>query len=479
MLISHPMLSNSSGSFHGLYQYTYISPTLTKEWKQTHHYPGRIPLNSTVEQKARKVAVLVALSASGSAPVLYRTMDALCDFCGEQRSMVYCRSDAASLCLSCDRNVHSANALSRRHTRTLLCDRCVGQPAAVRCLEENTSLCQNCDWNGHGAASSAAGHKRQTINCYSGCPSSAELSRIWSFSMDIPTVAAEPNCEEGINMMSINDNDVNNHCGAPEDGRLLDIASTALMSDLPTGDKFKPLIGSSSGDGMNLLPLNSDQPAEPVSTTPKAPCVTDKDMFNDGSVYGDFCVDDADLTFENYEELFGTSHVQTEQLFDDAGIDSYFEMKDVPADESNEPKPVQPECSNVASVDSGMSNPAARADSSHCIPGRQAISNISLSFSGLTGESSAGDFQDCGVSSMILMGEPPWHPPGPESSSAGGSRDNALTRYKEKKKRRKFDKKIRYASRKARADVRKRVKGRFVKAGEAYDYDPLSQTRSY
>jgi hypothetical protein len=42
-----------------------------------------------------------------------------------------------------------------------------------------------------------------------------------------------------------------------------------------------------------------------------------------------------------------------------------------------------------------------------------------------------------------------------------------------------FDKKIRYASRKARADVRKRVKGRFVKAGEAYDYDPLSQTRSY
>lgn len=38
---------------------------------------------------------------------------------------------------------------------------------------------------------------------------------------------------------------------------------------------------------------------------------------------------------------------------------------------------------------------------------------------------------------------------------------------------------MRYASRKARADVRKRVKGRFVKAGDAYDYDPLNQTRSY
>nr|CAN82066.1 hypothetical protein VITISV_037472 [Vitis vinifera] len=52
-------------------------------------------------------------------------------------------------------------------------------------------------------------------------------------------------------------------------------------------------------------------------------------------------------------------------------------------------------------------------------------------------------------------------------------------RYREKKKNRKFDKRVRYASRKARADVRQRVKGRFVKAGEAYDYDPISETRSF
>ncbi len=32
-----------------------------------------------------------------------------------------------------------------------------------------------------------------------------------------------------------------------------------------------------------------------------------------------------------------------------------------------------------------------------------------------------------------------------------------------------YDKHIRYESRKARADTRKRVKGRFVKAGEAPD----------
>uniref|UniRef100_A0A5B7B7S3 Putative zinc finger protein CONSTANS-LIKE 14-like isoform X1 n=1 Tax=Davidia involucrata TaxID=16924 RepID=A0A5B7B7S3_DAVIN len=49
------------------------------------------------------------------------------------------------------------------------------------------------------------------------------------------------------------------------------------------------------------------------------------------------------------------------------------------------------------------------------------------------------------------------------------NRGNAMLRYKEKKKTRRYDKHIRYESRKARADTRKRVKGRFVKASEAPD----------
>jgi hypothetical protein len=184
--------------------------------------------------------------------------------------MVYCRSDAASLCLSCDRNVHSANALSRRHTRTLLCDRCTSQPAMVRCLVENVSLCQNCDWNGHSVGSAAAGHKRQTINGYSGCPSSAELSRIWSFVSDIPNVAPEPNCEHGISMMSISDSVVSNQDNAAGDYSLLDIASAPLMNDLDSCDSDKSLVGSSSGVGVNLLPVATDQTARPGdSTTPK------------------------------------------------------------------------------------------------------------------------------------------------------------------------------------------------------------------
>lgn len=108
-------------------------------------------------------------------------MDESCEFCCQQRSVVYCGSDAAFLCLSCDRNIHSANALSKRHSRTLVCDQCHREPAVVRCLEEEVSLCQNCKCSGHTVPPSSLDHKRQAIDCYSGCPSAAEFSRIWSF----------------------------------------------------------------------------------------------------------------------------------------------------------------------------------------------------------------------------------------------------------------------------------------------------------
>ena len=44
------------------------------------------------------------------------------------------------------------------------------------------------------------------------------------------------------------------------------------------------------------------------------------------------------------------------------------------------------------------------------------------------------------------------------------SRKDRVKRYLDKKKRRKYDKRVRYASRKAYAEIRPRVGGRFVKA---------------
>lgn len=93
---------------------------------------------------------------------------------------------------------------------------------------------------------------------------------------------------------------------------------------------------------------------------------------------------------------------------------------------------VQPACSNAASADSGMST---KTEPVVCFTGKQTHSTIS--FSGVTGESGAADYHDCDVS-MLPMGEPPWCPPCPESSVQSAIRSDAVMRYKEKKKTRKY-----------------------------------------
>ncbi|KAG2321471.1 hypothetical protein Bca4012_055441 [Brassica carinata] len=367
-------------------------------------------------------------------------MGYMCDFCGEQRSMVYCRSDAACLCLSCDRSVHSANALSKRHSRTLVCERCNAQPATVRCVEERVSLCQNCDWSGHNnnnSSSSSNDHKRQSISCYSGCPSSSELASIWSFCSDL---AGESACEQEMGMMNIDDD--------------------AQAKQNCDEDKKGVVVGSSSRPDGN------------------SSCYGLKDVeVCEDDFYGNLGMDEVDLALENYEELFGTAFNSSGQLFGQGGIDSLFQKHHQAAAAPEGGNTVQPDESN----DSFMSS---KTEPIICYTSKPAHSNVS--FSGVTGEGSAGDFQECGASSSVqLLGEPPWYP---QTSSQDNNnvcshsvtRNNAVMRYKEKKKARKFDKRVRYASRKARADVRRRVKGRFVKAGEAYDYDPLTTpTRSY
>ncbi|GAA0142558.1 hypothetical protein LIER_03427 [Lithospermum erythrorhizon] len=412
-------------------------------------------------------------------------MGYMCDFCGEQRSVIYCRSDAASLCLSCDRNIHSANSLSRRHSRTLVCERCNKQPALVRCIEERISLCPNCDWQTHSNTSAISTHKRQAVSCYSGCPSAAELSNMWSFLLDFQSIG-DTTCEQGIGSMSITDNRPNDNSKAEEENNIPGESVAAEAEGLQKMDKptFRMVMGSS-------VPLNVEQATGAASAASPRLSETKGTFLYDGAdgFYDSFNIDevDVDLSMENYDDLYDRALNNPEQLFADDDIGDFFGMKDMTGVDSNcqsghllEGPPsgligrIQPSCSNAESAESMMS---CKTEPANLCFAKQLHSN--LSFSGLTGESSAGDYQDCGASPMLLMGEPPWCPPGPESSLPSTSnRNDAVLRYKEKKKTRKFEKKVRYASRKARADVRRRVKGRFVKAGDRYDYDPMNQTMS-
>lgn len=65
--------------------------------------------------------------------------------------------------------------------------------------------------------------------------------------------------------------------------------------------------------------------------------------------------------------------------------------------------------------------------------------SISLSVSNLTGESNAADYQDyqdCGVSPILLTGESPWD--SNLETSSPQARDKAKMRYNEKKKSRMY-----------------------------------------
>ncbi|PWA53491.1 zinc finger protein CONSTANS-like 5 [Artemisia annua] len=62
-----------------------------------------------------------------------------------------------------------------------------------------------------------------------------------------------------------------------------------------------------------------------------------------------------------------------------------------------------------------------------------------------------------------------------EKKFSAADREARVLRYREKRKNRKYDKKIRYASRKAYAETRPRIRGRFVKqteSAEECDVDP-------
>jgi len=69
--------------------------------------------------------------------------------------------------------------------------------------------------------------------------------------------------------------------------------------------------------------------------------------------------------------------------------------------------------------------------------------------------------------------------PAVPAASRGKEREARLMRYREKRKNRRFEKTIRYASRKAYAESRPRVKGRFAKRADDNDADADAEAAGF
>ncbi|XP_052177168.1 putative zinc finger protein CONSTANS-LIKE 11 [Diospyros lotus] len=422
-------------------------------------------------------------------------MEPLCEFCGVAVAVVYCKSDSARLCLGCDNLVHSANFFSRRHLRSLLCDKCSSHPANARCVTQKMSLCQSCDWSGNGC--SGQGHSLQALSSYSGCPSPAEFSRIWSSVLDVPPSSSFDAGLGPITTLPINENCLGNcleNTGNEGSSGLV----AGKLNELQPCSKFEPWNSQST-----MLPIPSCLPPfgkdqalvlPEGSNLPKGQSGYKNLELNDNEgLCRGLTMDDLALNLESCDEIFESSRGHSAYDFEDGGTDYQLIDKNLSASESNghvenaieATSSGQQECNgfqsscvtgsaNLMQSMSGISNSMLMNPSYNrninLFSVAQVPSSISFSLSNITGESSVVDYHDCGLSPMF-RGESPW-----ESNlevRCPQARDKAKMRYNEKKKSRTFGKQIRYASRKARADTRKRVKGRFVKAGEAYDYDPL------
>ncbi|XP_075505580.1 zinc finger protein CONSTANS-LIKE 10-like isoform X2 [Primulina tabacum] len=207
---------------------------------------------------------------------------------------------------------------------------------------------------------------------------------------------------------------------------------------------------------------------------------------HDDILHEDFNNSDIDLSLDNFGILFGESFDEPQPFFENGGIDSLFEIGNILDTEFDaESIPVAKgsdrKSKTMLQACEFYSNliTSSKSDPNICFPrAAPAPSTVILSFSGFTNESSTGDLQEYGLSSIPSLGGNPFDIPCAENQFSSATRNCAVLRYKEKKKSRRFDKKIRYVSRKARADSRMRVKGRFVKTGDPYDFDPSHLTRS-
>ncbi|KAF9607348.1 hypothetical protein IFM89_033936 [Coptis chinensis] len=443
-----------------------------------------------------------------------------CDYCGDEIAVLFCRADSAKLCLLCDLHVHSANDLSRKHLRSQICDNCNAAPVCSRCVTDNLVLCQECDWDAHGNCS--ASHDRNTVEGFSGCPSPLDLASRWG--LDI----SEKELLSLVNPVIINSNSGFTNWSSLDSILLMDswfgnedlmvpnvpcaeIPASSKLVQNPTCGKHKQLIlkqlmellkrnFGNGRDGEDLSPGTPNRSAGQGSVDesgveleigvncngfmqqqlPFTSLLMGNESLdlkgnvrlieeNSGSLWG--CNPPTSEASQIWDFNLGRSrdHEAPNQLEDgygtsDAGfmIQSYNDIMNRTSSETTK----------VLENDYGMNcsiiNHHVKSEKNNSKKPASFQRSTSLSNS-LTLPKACSIPRDTNYMEqpLVFRVEAARTPTKVDMELLAQNRGNAMLRYKEKKRTRRFDKHIRYESRKARADTRKRVKGRFVKASES------------
>ena len=340
-----------------------------------------------------------------------------CDSCKSAAAILFCRPDSAFLCMGCDSKIHGANKLASRHERVWMCEVCEQAPAAVTCKADAAALCVTCDSDIHSANPLARRHDRVPVEPFY---DSAE-SLVKSSSS---TISATANTAVNFLVPTIDENEaaswlLPNPNVNTKLADTTDVVKTGGGGDMFFSD-FDHLL---EFDYINSMNANLKQQHQHQEHT-------------HGS--------NADSVVPVQQQIMNSNHNHnhnhhqpTETCFD---ID-FCKSKLTPY--------------NYTTTQSSLSHSISSSELEVGIvpDGTSVVSDTSYTF-GKQMNSSIGNGNGGGGGGGVV------------DQLSGMDREARVLRYREKRKNRKFEKTIRYASRKAYAETRPRIKGRFAKRTE-------------
>ncbi|CAL5071279.1 unnamed protein product [Urochloa decumbens] len=369
------------------------------------------------------------MSVAGAAGKEPPPSPACCDFCAGLPAVVYCRADSARLCLPCDRHVHGANTVSTRHARAPLCAACRAAAAAFR-RGAGGFLCADCDFEEgrqHRDGDPTPIHDRGAVEGYAGCPSIAELA----------AVLGVAGCEKA---------DGDGWWPAWEEPQVLRLEDVIVPTTSFHG--LQPLLGPSSQKNWSCGGKLTEEVIRQLRELARAEAAA--------MAYAEAEAADGEHQFPSWASSeygigigdFGA--LDTEACHEAASMSVPSYEQDIPMSE------ICPSsmgiCTSVGDVDNGSSSKQDAAEAPPSFVATCPSMAISSSSSSKRDGAEAAAQQPAKKAGGYDVAYP--------------DRGTVISRYKEKRKNRRFGKQIRYESRKARADGRLRIKGRFAKSGD-------------
>ncbi|XP_015570942.2 zinc finger protein CONSTANS-LIKE 14 [Ricinus communis] len=429
----------------------------------------------------------------------------LCDFCNSEAAILYCRADSAKLCLFCDQQVHSANALSLNHFRSLNCDKCGAEPASVQCsvINDNNNndlvLCQDCDFD---CSVSLSLLKRAHINGFMGCPNAVELGEILGFDLKKTKLFASSDSgsdlydQEMDNMQDllVPSGNSSRNCRQEMYKQLLELGKRERVKVNGDGDgeelrpETPPSRCGQQGNLVNLQMENGNEeefhhqerPFASMLMLPNLEDVRESDGAADGVLLWD-----CNPTYQA-AQVWDLDLGKTRDCAEPGEEEANYDATD-PGFTFNNHRISKDSAFNIIKVLDDVHSMSCSTPNEDMLPrnscSKQQVSQSTMETGGgkdtllveqssdsLLAEAKSNNsprhVEVVEKSHLAWVGTDDMETSKADVELFAQNRGNAMLRYMEKKKTRRYDKHIRYESRKARADTRERVKGRFVKASE-------------